>query len=254
LQHATPKKFVHGFSDLDQSDETVQTLRAIYLGLASEVDHHIGRVITDLKSKGQYDDTLIIITADHGEMLGDRHAWGKMTVYEAAYNTPLIVKVPNNDAWAGHEVTTPTESIDITPTILDWIGREAPTSMDGRSLLPLLRGAVPSDWRSATFSELDFGDPVSPTLWQTMLGTNLRDSCLSILRDERFTLVEFAADLPPLLFDHKAEGEEKNVAMQAEYASDLARMSRQMLRFRMQHTDQTLSSAAITPEGVKWHR
>ena len=87
-----------------------------------------------------------------------------------------------------------------------------------------------------------------------MLGTNLRDSCLSILRDERFTLVEFAADLPPLLFDHKAEGEEKNVAMQAEYASDLARMSRQMLRFRMQHTDQTLSSAAITPEGVKWHR
>lgn len=254
LRHTTPEKFVHGFPDLDQSDETVQTLRAIYLGLATEVDHHIGRVISDLKSKGQYDDTLIIITADHGEMLGDRHAWGKMTVYEAAYNTPLIIKMPENDARAGQEVVAPTESIDITPTILDWIGREVPSSMDGRSLLPLLKGSLPSDWRSATFSELDFGDPVNPTLWQTMLGTTLRESCLGILRDGRFTLVEFAADLPPLLFDHQANGEEENVAMQEEYASDLARMSRQMLRFRMQHTDQMLSSAAITLDGVKWHR
>ena len=118
----------------------------------------------------------------------------------------------------------------------------------------MLKGALPSDWRSARFSELDFGDPVNPTLWQTMLGTTLRESCLGILRDGRFTLVEFAADLPPLLFDHQAKGEEENVAMQVEYASDLARMSRQILRFRMQHTDQTLSSAAITLDGVKWRR
>ena len=118
----------------------------------------------------------------------------------------------------------------------------------------MLKGALPSDWRSARFSELDFGDPVNPTLWQSMLSTTLRDSYLGILRGGRFTLVQFAADLPPLLFDHQANGEEENVAMQEEYASDLARMSRQMLRFRMHRTDQMLSSAAITLDGVKWHR
>jgi arylsulfatase A-like enzyme len=125
---------VHGFAEVSPTDQTTQTLRAVYLGLASEVDHHIGRVLRFLKDNGQYDDTLIVITADHGEMLGDHHAWGKMSVYDAAYHTPLVIRAPGNARNAGLRVDVPTESIDIAPTILDSVGQAIPNSMDGRSL------------------------------------------------------------------------------------------------------------------------
>ncbi len=251
LDTYTARAFVQGFDQVDPTDENIRTLRAVYLGLATEVDHHIGRVVQSLKNSGQYDDTLVVITADHGEMLGERHSWGKMTVYDAAYNTPLMIRLPGNQSRAGSVVDIPTESIDVTPTILDWVGQSVPNSMDGRSLLPLLRGDRPKDWRSYTFSELDFSEPETPTLWQKQLGTGTSDSCLGILRDGRFTLVEFAADLPPLLFDHAAQGEFANVANKPEFAADLARLGRQMLRHRMRNMDHTLSLHSITREGAK---
>ncbi|WP_170762989.1 sulfatase-like hydrolase/transferase [Ruegeria lacuscaerulensis] len=251
MDKQTAADFVEGFDDVQPTLENIQTLRAVYLGLATEVDHHIGRVIQHLKDSGQYDDTLLVITADHGEMLGDRHSWGKMTVYDAAYHTPLMIRMPGNQSQAGTAISVPTESIDITPTILDWVGQPVPNSMDGRSLVPLLQGQIPEDWRSYSFSELDFSEPETPTLWQQVLGTGNSDSCLSILRDERFTLVEFAADLPPILFDYDGKGEMENVAEDPEYAGDLARLGRQMLRHRMRNMDHTLSLHSITRDGPK---
>lgn len=88
-----------------------------------------------------------------------------------------------------------------------------------------------------------------PTLWQEMLGTSTSESNLAILRDGRFSLVEFAADLPPLLFDHKGAGEMENLALIGEFQADLARLSRQMLRHRMRNADHSLSLYSITPEG-----
>ncbi|UWQ45121.1 alkaline phosphatase family protein [Leisingera aquaemixtae] len=251
LRSSTAAGFVEGFPDLEPSDDTIRTLRAVYLGLATEVDHHVGRVIQFLKDTGQYDSTMVVITADHGEMLGDRHAWGKMTVYDAAYHTPLIIRMPGNEGNAGACVSQITESIDVTPTILDWVGQEIPNAMDGRSLLPLLRGEVPQDWRQYSFSELDFSEPLQPTLWQKALGTTPSDSSLGILRDGRFTLVEFAADLPPMLFDAEGQGELENVAGRPEHAAELSRLTRLMLRHRMKNMDHTLSLVSITADGAR---
>ncbi len=251
LAHKTAINNVVGVPGLEATDATVQTLRAVYMGLVSEVDLHIGRVIQFLKDSGQYDDTLIILTSDHGEMLGDHHAWSKFTVHDAAYHTPLIVRQPGNEARAGAVVTQPVETIDVAPTILDWIGQDIPNAMDGRSLLPLLAGDVPADWRSFTFSELDFSEPTKPTIWETALGTGPTDSALSILREARFTLVEFAADLPPILYDHEAEGERVNVAADPAYQGDLARLCRMMLRHRMRNMDHTLSLVTITTDGPR---
>ncbi|WP_170326688.1 alkaline phosphatase family protein [Ruegeria arenilitoris] len=251
MEKQSAKDFVEGFDNVDPTPENARTLRSVYLGLATEVDHHVGRVIQFLKDSGQYDNTLVVITADHGEMLGDRHTWGKMTVYDAAYHTPLIIRMPGNHDQAGTVVTVPTESIDITPTILDWAGSPIPNAMDGRSLMPLLQGQIPEDWRSYSFSELDFSAPENPSLWQQKLGTGNSDSCLDILRDDRFTLVEFAADLPPLLFDHQGKGEMENVAESTDYAADLARLGRMMLRHRMRNMDHTLSLCSLTSDGAK---
>ena len=249
LDNAPIASFVIGCSGVTPTDDTIQTLRSVYLGLATEVDHHIGRVMSFLKESGQWDDTLLIVTADHAEMLGDHHAWGKHSVYDAAYHTPLIIRAPGGKA--GQDVDAPTESIDLTPTILDWVGQEVPNSMDGRSLLPFLNGETPDDWRDYSFSELDFSEPEAPTLWEKRLGTDTSNSSLGILRDDRFTLVEFAADLPPLLFDHHGKGEMENVAEDPAFASDLARLTRQMLRHRMRNMDHTLSLDTITNDGPK---
>lgn len=249
LASTTPAKNVVGFPDLEPSDENIQTLRTLYFGLITEVDQHLGRVIKFLKDTGQYDDTLIVVTADHGEMLGDRHSWSKFTVHDAAYHTPLIIRQPGNAARAGAVVAEPIETIDIMPTILDWVGQEIPNSVDGRSLLPLLRGEVPDDWRGYSFSELDFAEPEAPTLWEQELGTGPMNSSLAILRETRFTLVEFAADLPPILYDHDGRGEEENVADRPEFQKDLNRLTRLMLRHRMKNMDQTLALTTITADG-----
>jgi arylsulfatase A-like enzyme len=197
---------------------------------------------------------LIVVTADHGEMLGDRHSWGKFTVHDAAYHTPLIIRQPGNEDRAGAIVTEPTETIDVTPTILDWVGQNIPNSMDGRSLLPLLRGEIPDGWRKFTFSEFDFSEPEAPTIWEKALGTGPSDSSLAILRDARFTLVEFAADLPPILFDHDGQGEQENVAEKPVYQSELHRLTRLMLRHRMKNMDHTLSLTTITNAGPREQR
>ncbi len=251
LAAKTPAGNVVGFPDLEPTDENIQTLRAIYMGLITEVDAHIGRVMNFLKDSGQYDDTLIIVTADHGEMLGDHHAWSKFTVHDAAFHTPLIIRQPDNAARAGAVVMQPVETIDITPTILDWVGQDIPNAVDGRSLLPLLRGDIPQDWRRYSFSELDFSEPTAPTLWERTLGTGPSTSSLSILREERFTLVEFAAALPPILYDHQARGEMQNVAELPDYKDEVHRLSRLMLRHRMRNMDHTLSLVTITEDGPR---
>lgn len=241
---------VEGFPDLAPTDANVQTLRAIYLGLASEVDHHLGRVLDHLRRSGLYDDTLVIVTADHGEMLGDHHAWGKSIYHDAAFHTPLVIRDPRHPERFGSAVDRPTESIDIAPTILGWLGLEVPDTMDGRSLEPFLAGRAPADWREVTFSEVDFGDPVAPTLAQRELGLSPRQTGFAILRGAQFTYVHFNGGLPPLLFDRGGAGEAEDVGTRPEYREALLEAAQAMLDHRMTHADGRFVRTMVTGRGV----
>ena len=241
--------FVTGFDDFEESEENIQALRAVYLGLATEVDHHIGRLIRFLQESGQYDDTLIVVGADHGEMLGDFNAWGKMSYFDAAFHVPLIIRDPRNPSRHGTSVNEPTESVDIMPTLLEWVGQTVPTSVNGRSLNPFLAGDIPEKWRQYSYSELSFGDPAEPTLWQDELNLSLREADLAILRKGPLTLVHFSGQLQPVLFDHEAEGELVNLAEEAAHAPALLAMTQTLLSHRMQFADSTLSRTKITDQG-----
>lgn len=234
------------------SEADCQTLRAVYLGLATEVDAHIGRLLDYLKASGQYEDTLVIVTSDHGEMLGDHFIWGKECVYDPAFHVPLIIRDPRRRQAAGTCVGVFTESIDIAPTILDWLGQDIPPAFDGRSLLPFVEGASPSDWRGHVFCELDLGDPVSPTRYQRQLGLGWRHANLAILRERRFKYVHFNGGLPPLLFDMESDPDETiDLAGDPAHATELLRLSRRMLDHRMSHAAQRAASMKLTAEGVK---
>ena len=239
---------IEGFGDRAPDPDSIARIRAVYFGLATEVDHHIGRLIDWLKGTGRYDDTLIVVTSDHGELLGDYGCWGKSHYFDAAYHVPLIIRDPARAGGHGSVVEAQTQSVDVAPTILDCLGFAAPDTMDGASLRPFFDGGA-APWRGYSYSELDFGDPIKPTNIQTALGLDADCANLAILRDGRHTLVEFGADLPPILFDAEAGGEAANIADAPENAAIVLRLTRAMLRHRMQNPDGLFARTMITRNG-----
>jgi len=229
-----------------------RTLRAVYLGLAAEVDHHIGRLTGYLEATGQYEDTLIVVTSDHGEMLGDHFMWGKESPFDAAFHVPLVIRDPRRRATAGRVVEALTESIDLAPTILGWLGQAPPPAFDGRSLVPFLDGVEPEDWRDHVFFEYDLGHPVKPTRYQRRLGLGLEQANFAALRERRFKYVHFNGGLPPMLFDLAEDPAElRNLAEEPAHAPELLRLARRMLDHRMRHAGRSHSRMHLTEAGVK---
>lgn len=117
-------------------------LIALYDGDLAQADAEMGRVLDALASLALEKDTLVVFTSDHGELLYDRHFFfmHSRALHSGVLDVPLVVSLPSVLA-SGRVVSTVVESIDIAPTVLDLLGLEAPTTMQGRSLLPLLDAA-----------------------------------------------------------------------------------------------------------------
>ena len=239
----------------NESQADIAELRSVYYGLASEVDHHVGRVIRFLDDSGQLDSTLVVVTSDHGEMLGDNRLWHKTSYHDAVFHVPLIIRDPDRVRMHGAEVDDFTESVDVAPTVLDWLSGDIPSAMDGLSLLPHLEGLRPEGWRDSIVAELDFGEPDRPTDLQRELGLGLREANLTLLRERRFKLVHFNGGLPPLLFDMaSAEGETRNLARDPAGTGELLRMTAKLLDHRMRNADRTLSDMKLTEGGTVNYR
>jgi len=233
------------------SDEHVAELRAVYLGLALEVDQHIGRLLDYLRESGQYEDTLVVVTADHGEMLGDHHQWGKSCPLDPALHIPLIIRDPRRPQSHGQVTELFTESIDIAATLLQWSGGSQPQALNGRSLIPLLEGRTPESWRTHVFAEAELGEPDKPTLFQQSTGLEASQANFAVLRTELYKYVHFNGGLPPLLFDIQADPHENNnLAQDPAYAHVLLQMSGRMLDHRMSHAEHSLSRLKLTGNGV----
>lgn len=251
LQYRRAADFVDGFDDLDDGPETAAKLRAVYLGLATEVDHHIGRVLQFLRDTQQYDNTLIIVTADHGEMLGDNHAWGKMSYHAGAHAVPLIIRDPQCPHQFGKTVTHPTESVDLAPTILQSVGRLPHDMMDGHSLRGFLEHDAPEHWRDYIFSELDYGDPIKATEFQTRLNLSSDQANLAVLTRGAHTLVHFNGGLPALLLETQPDGTTHDISAQPEGANKILELSQAMLSHRMSFAGGRFNHTMITAEGAK---
>jgi choline-sulfatase len=115
-----------------------QVLRArrAYYGMLSYCDSLLGRLLERLEMLGLRDDTVVVITSDHGDMLGERGLWYKMVFFERAIRVPLVFAGPGIPA--GKRVSDPVSHLDLLPSFTAIAGAE--TARDGRNLLPLLRG------------------------------------------------------------------------------------------------------------------
>lgn len=236
----------------EMSEAEVRQMRATYYGLMTEVDDQLGRVFQFLKDTGQWDDTLIVLTSDHGEQLGDHHLLGKIGYFDQSYHIPMIVMDPGAaaDATRGSIVHKFTETIDTMPTILKWMGLATPRACDGRSLLPFLHdGTAPADWRTEVHYEYDFRN-IFYSQPEKGLGMKMDECALAVIQDERYKYVHFAAQ-PPLFFDLAEDPHQmRNVAGQASYAPLVLAYAQKMLNWRLLHADRTLTGYAASPDGL----
>jgi choline-sulfatase len=121
----------------------VRRARRAYLGNISYVDDWTGRLVGTLESLGLADDTVVILLADHGDMLGERGLWYKMNFFEGSARIPLVVHAPAR--FRAHRVSTPVSLVDVLPTLIELSGgtvADAVEPLAGRSLLPLCDGAA----------------------------------------------------------------------------------------------------------------
>jgi choline-sulfatase len=124
-------------------DEHVRAARRAYMGNISYVDDWTGRLMATLASLGSADDTVVIVVADHGDMLGERGLWYKMNFFEGSARVPMIVHAPQR--FAAHRVATPVSLVDVLPTILELAGESVANAVEplaGQSLLSLCEGGV----------------------------------------------------------------------------------------------------------------
>ncbi len=124
---------------------------AAYWAVISFIDAELGRLLRVLKEMGAYEDTIVVFTSDHGDMLGAHGlaAKGVGTAYEEVYNVPLILSIPGLSPGM-RDSETLTSLVDMGPTLLDLAGIDALPEAQGRSLRPVLEGrADPGRWQDA---------------------------------------------------------------------------------------------------------
>ena len=254
-QHPVAAMLVaHPLASAPDDDAEVRQLRATYYGMMSEVDDHLARLLDALRDTGQAERTIVVLTSDHGEMLGDHYLMHKLGWFDESFHVPLLVDDPRPefDASRGRVVDVFTEHVDVTPTILDLLGATVPTQCDGRTLTPWLRGDTPDDWRTEVHFEFDFRIPGSDLL-ERAFAITMEECALAVLRDDDGKYVQFSGhpQLPPLFFDLTADPTQTvNRADDPACTARVLDYAQRMLAWRMRHADRTLSSIQLLPHGV----
>jgi len=140
-----PKNFTTWHGDL--GIKQVRKSRRGYYGSISFIDEQVGKILKALEKKGVLDDTLILFTVDHGDMMGDQHHWRKSYPYEGSAHVPMLVRWPKSmEGKRGQTIEQVVELRDVLPTFLDAAGAKIPETVDGKSLLRLIRGET-MGWR-----------------------------------------------------------------------------------------------------------
>ena len=143
------KRLRHGYgaSDIDLDDDTIRNARRAYYGAISDIDNKVAGLLQTLKESGFEDNTIVIFTSDHGDMLGERGMWFKMSFLEHSARVPLIVHAPSR--FTPRRVGAAVSLADIMPTLVDMAtdgaGMDYVTPIEGRSLAHHLAGEAGHD-------------------------------------------------------------------------------------------------------------
>ncbi len=229
-------------------------MRATYYGAQREVDDQLGRLFGYLDGSGLSENTLVVLTSDHGEMGGDHWLFEKLGYWDESFHVPLIVRDPDPASadGRGSVVEAFTESVDVLPTICRWLGVEVPLQADGFPLQPFLAGEItPEHWRNEAHWGWAFSNPAD-LMAERLLDVPMAHCTLEVVRGADTKYVQFAADggiLPPILFDLTRDPHQLHDLVREGEADDLGwRSAQQLLQWRMRTDDRTLTGNMLTPD------
>lgn len=189
-----------------QQDEVRNKVIPVYMGLIKQCDDQLGRLLDHLEATGRMEDTMIVLTSDHGDYLGDHWLGEKDLFHEQSVKVPMIVYDPRKEADGTRGTTCDAlvESIDLAPTFVEAAGGKiANHILEGHSLQPYLHGTPTKD-RSFAISEYDYS--ASPQAIK--LGMAPRDARLFMVYDGRYKLMHAEGGLRPMLFDLETDPDE----------------------------------------------
>jgi len=192
--------FSNKIAETFQNDEARTKAIIAYMGLIKQCDDQLGVLLDHLEATGRDKDTVIVLTSDHGDYLGDHWLGEKDLFHEMSVKVPLIIADPDAayDATRGTACDELVEQIDLAPTFVEMAGGAAAGHiLEGRSLLPLLEGGSPDDWREYVISEYDY----SVTPMAAKLGMESHQARLFMVFDGRHKMMHSAGGHRPMLFD-----------------------------------------------------
>jgi len=178
-----------------------------YMGLIKQCDDQFGVLLDHLERTGQIDDTMIVVTSDHGDYLGDHWLGEKDLFHECSVKVPLIIYDPSSaaDNTRGTVCDELVESIDLAATFIETAGGEVPDHIvEGKSLVPFLHGETPDQWRDYAISEFDY----SGTMMAMKLDLAPRDCRLFMVADKRWKFMHAEGGFRPMLFDMQNDPDE----------------------------------------------
>ena len=235
-------------------DDALRRMKAQYLGMISEVDSQLVRIWDKLRERGEWENTVVIVSSDHGEMMGDHGLKEKVGYWEQSYHIPCVIRDPRHSSSHGTTVTSFTENVDIFPTLCELIDVPVPTQCDGHSLSGLLQGEEPAQWRTAATWEFDWSAYLLDRRTQTW-SRSLTECSLVTLRTDTHALVQLA-DGTSVCFDLAADPTWRTETADAEVILDL---SRQLHAWRMQKNRHHFTGFLVDkggvgrwPDGVSW--
>jgi choline-sulfatase len=148
-----------------QTEARIRNARHAYYGMISYIDDKVGQILQALQATGLNQETIIIFTADHGEMLGERGLWYKMNFFEWSARVPLIFYAP--DRFSAGRIARQVSLVDLLPTLVELGGGgtspDFADNVDGHSLAPLLRGDE-QNWPDTVFGEMLAEGAIAPCL------------------------------------------------------------------------------------------
>lgn len=234
-------------------EEVRERVIPAYMGLITQLDDHLARLIAYLKEIGQYDNTVIVMTADHGDYLGDHWLGEKELFHEASARIPMIVHDPRPqaDATRGQVDERLVEAIDLVPTFVEWAGGQVPDHiLEGRSLLSLIQGDRVESWREYAVSEADYA-------WRKArfaLELEPDQTRAIMITDGRWKYVHYE-HFRPQLFDLQSDPQEQNDLGQDSACKEQRERLEQALYdwYRMRKTRTTISNATVANMTGKAH-
>jgi len=205
-------RFQNRYKGRDQGidDNLMKQIKAAYYSAVSFVDYNVGRLLAYMKENNLIENTLIIYTADHGEMLGDYNCVGKRNFLDSAARIPMIMVHP--DLPKGSVCNKPVNLVDIFPTFLEYAGIESQENYSGESLIPIAKGESDRDITFGQYQRNEYAMYMAVT--------------------EKFKYIYSAPDQKEWLFDLKTDPEEtRNKAYNPMYIEIREMMKKRLIEY-----------------------